>query len=110
MSRVGELVVFVTVPSGEQGEQIASALVGERLAACVNIVGPVRSIYRWEGEVCKDDEYLLVIKTTQRCYQMLEARVRALHSYDVPEVIAVPIAEGSSAYLRWITEQTTNRS
>ena len=102
-----ELVVLVTVPSREDGERIAEALVGEALAACVNIVGPMRSIYRWQGEVCRDDEHLLLIKTTRERYLALEARVKALHSYDVPEVVALPIETGSAEYLAWVKKSVT---
>lgn len=96
------LIVFVTVPSRDDGERIAGALVGEHLAACVNLVGPIRSVYRWQGEIRRDDEHLLLIKTTRAQYAALEARVRALHTYDVPEIVAVPIEMGSSAYLGWL--------
>ena len=82
------LIVFVTVPTREDGDRLADALVGEHLAACVNLVGPIRSVYRWQGAICRDDEQLLLIKTTRRRYAALEARVRALHPYDVPEVVA----------------------
>jgi periplasmic divalent cation tolerance protein len=97
-----ELIVFVTVPSRDDGERIAEAVVGEHLAACVNIIGPIRSIYRWQGEIARDDEHLLLIKTTRVRYPALEARVRALHRYEVPEVVAVPIEMGSAAYLDWL--------
>ena len=100
------LVVFVTVPSREDGERIAEIVVGERLAACVNIVGPIRSVYRWLGQVERDDEHLLVIKTRAERYAALEERVQAAHPYDVPEVIAVRVEVGSDAYLRWLWEQT----
>ena len=96
------LIVFVSVPSRADGERIAEALVGEQLAACVNVIGPIRSIYRWQGEICRDDEHLLLIKTTRARYAALEARVKALHSYDLPEVVALPIEMGSAAYLDWI--------
>jgi periplasmic divalent cation tolerance protein len=102
----GALIVFVTVPSREDGERIAEPLVGEQLAACVNIVGPIRSIYRWQGEICRDDEHLLLIKTTRARYAALEARVKQLHSYDVPEVVALPIEMGSAAYLEWVRAMT----
>jgi periplasmic divalent cation tolerance protein len=102
------LIVFVTVPTRADGERIAEALVGERLAACVNVLGPVRSIYRWQGEVCRDDEHLLIIKTTRAHYAELEARVKALHTYDVPEVVALPIEMGSAEYLRWIESVTAD--
>jgi periplasmic divalent cation tolerance protein len=101
-----ELIVFVTVPSREDGERIAEPLVGEQLAACVNIVGPIRSIYRWQGEICRDDEHLLLIKTTRARYAALESRVKQLHTYDVPEVIAVSIEMGSTSYLDWLRAMT----
>ena len=100
------LIVFVTVAARADGERIAEALVGEQLAACVNIVGPIRSIYRWQGEICRDDEHLLIIKTTRARYAALEARVKALHSYEVPEVVALPIELGSAQYLAWIGDMT----
>ena len=103
-----ELIVFVTVPSREDGERIAEPLVGEQLAACVNILGPIRSIYRWQGEICRDDEHLLLIKTTRARYAALESRVKELHSYDVPEVVAVPIEMGSAAYLEWVRNTTAD--
>ena len=103
------LIVFVTVAARADGERIAEALVGEQLAACVNVVGPVRSIYRWQGEICRDDEHLLIIKTTRARYAALEARVKALHSYEVPEVVALPIEMGSAEYVRWIECVTTDK-
>lgn len=103
------LVVLVTVPSREDGERIAEALVGESLAACVNILGPIRSIYRWQGAVTRDDEHLLLIKTTPTRYAELEARVLALHTYENPEVIAVPVEQGAAGYLAWIKDVTSER-
>jgi periplasmic divalent cation tolerance protein len=96
------IVVLVTVGSRDEGERIAEAVVGEQLAACVNVAGPIRSIYRWENDIQRDDEWLLVIKTRAVQFEPLAARVRALHSYQTPEVIAVPITEGSAAYLEWL--------
>lgn len=96
------LIVFVTVPSHDDGQRIAEVLVGERLAACVNMIGPVRSTYRWRGEVCREEEHLLLIKTTPEGFDALEARVRALHSYEVPEVIAVTVDAGSTPYVEWV--------
>jgi periplasmic divalent cation tolerance protein len=100
------LVVLVTVPSRELGEDIAAKLVTERLAACVNVLGPIRSVYRWNDEICRDDEHLLVIKTGRERYLVLEQQVRALHPYSVPEVIALPVEAGSQAYLSWISDET----
>jgi periplasmic divalent cation tolerance protein len=102
-----EMIVLVTVPSVEVGEQIAATLVGERLAACVNVVGPIRSIYQWCGETCRDEEHLLVIKSTQRRFAALEARVCAIHPYEVPEVVGVSISAGSAPYLAWIQSETS---
>ena len=101
-----ELIVLVTVPTRADGERIAEALVGDQLAACVNVIGPIGSIYRWQGEVRRDEEHLLLIKTTRARYAALEARVKALHGYDVPEVVAVPIERGSAEYLEWLRSMT----
>jgi len=100
------VVVFVTCGSEEEALKIASALVEEKLAACANMASLLRSIYRWEGKVCDEKEWLLVIKTRQSLFEDLAERVKALHSYSVPEIIALPITEGSPAYLNWISENT----
>jgi len=97
------LVVLVTVPSRATGETLAAALVGESLAACVNLVGPIASFYRWQDELHCDDEHLLIIKTTRAGYAALEARVLALHPYETPEVIALPVEQGAAAYLAWLS-------
>ena len=97
-------VVLVTAPEGE-AEGLARALVTEGLAACVNLVPGVRSIYRWEGKVQSDDEVLLLIKTTEVQVAALTERVKALHSYDLPEVLALPAVGGSEPYLRWVVEE-----
>lgn len=101
-----EVVVLVTVPSREEGERIAEAVVTERLAACVNVVGPIRSIYRWQGALCRDDEHLLLIKSAGDRYAALQARLLALHPYETPEVVALPIVAGSEKYLRWLRDET----
>jgi periplasmic divalent cation tolerance protein len=100
------IVVLVTVGSREEGERIADAVVTERLAACVNVVGPIRSIYRWNDHVQRDDELLLIMKTRAALFDALAARVRALHSYDTPEVVALAITTGSAAYLDWLQGAT----
>jgi periplasmic divalent cation tolerance protein len=102
----GVIIILVTAGSEEEAEKIARALVAERLAACVNIVSPIRSIYRWEGKVQDDREWLLVVKTRQSHFAAVEARVKALHSYQVPEVIALPVVDGSEKYLGWIKGET----
>ncbi|GAA6755650.1 cation tolerance protein CutA [Thermus sp. 2.9] len=101
-----EEVVLITVPTEEVAKTLARALVEERLAACVNIVPGLTSIYRWQGEVVEDRELLLVVKTTTFAFPRLKERVRALHPYTVPEIIALPIAEGHGPYLEWLRENT----
>jgi len=98
------LLVSITTGSSEEAERIAEALVEDRLAACVNIVPAITSIYRWQGEVHRDSEVLLIAKSRPELFESLAARVRELHSYEVPEIIALPIAAGSKAYLNWIDE------
>jgi periplasmic divalent cation tolerance protein len=100
----GELIVFVTTASEEEAASIADTLVTERFAACVNIVPTVESIYRWEGKVTRDREALMIIKTTDERYADLERRVKELHSYSTPEVIALEIKHGSPSYLDWLRE------
>ena len=99
------IVVYVTVGSPEEGERVASALVEGRLAACVNRLGPVQSTYRWEGQVERSEEHLLIIKTRENLFDRLKTKVQELHSYSVPEVIALPILEGNEGYLKWLGEQ-----
>lgn len=106
MTEVNYGAVLVTAPSRDEAKTIASSLIAEKLAACVNII-PTHSIYTWEGEVCADDEWLLIIKTDLAKYQALQERIIEMHSYEVPEVIALPIVSGSSLYLQWISEQVT---
>ena len=97
------LVVYVTAPAGEEAQRLAGALVQEKLAACVNRIPGVESTYTWEGRVERDTEDLLIVKTRADLFDRLKERVRALHGYDVPEIIAVPIVQGSESYLEWMT-------
>ena len=97
-----QLVILMTAGSQEEAEKIANALVSEMLAACVNVIPGVSSFYRWEGEVQRDQEWLLVAKSTPEVLDDLVRRVQALHSYDLPEVVAFPVVGGNQAYLRWI--------
>lgn len=103
-----ELVVLVTTSNRDQAASIAEALVSERLAACVNIVAAIESIYRWEGKIARDNEALLIIKTTDERYLELERRVKELHSYGTPEVVALRIERGSEQYLNWLRDSTAN--
>lgn len=106
MNDTGCIVVLVTASSREEAEKLAAALVDECLAACINIVGPIQSIYVWQGQRQSDEEFLLVIKTRAALFSELATRVQALHSYQTPEVIALPITQGSSAYLGWLLAST----
>jgi periplasmic divalent cation tolerance protein len=100
-----KIVVLVTCGSAKEARKIARALVERRLAACGNILeAPVRSIYRWKGKVESAKEHLLIIKTSRQRFAALRDTVKRLHSYDVPEIIALPIADGSAEYLTWIRE------
>ena len=103
-------VVFVTCPALALAEKIARAVVQKRLAACVSVVrSPVESFYTWKGKLESAREHLLVIKTTATRLSQLEREVKRLHSYDVPEFIALPLAEGSAEYLAWLSETTSTR-
>jgi periplasmic divalent cation tolerance protein len=95
-------LVLTTADSAELAGTIARALVERRLAACVNVVGPVQSIYRWKGKIAMDEERLLVIKTRATRFAELRAAIRELHSYDVPEVLLLPIEGGDRPYLDWL--------
>lgn len=100
-------VILCTVPSeGDHAVRLARGLVESALAACVNIVGPIRSIHRWEGAVQSEDEFQLVIKTGPDRYEAVEAYLLREHPYDVPEIVAIPIRRGSTSYLDWLDAQT----
>jgi periplasmic divalent cation tolerance protein len=98
--------VFITAPNEEEAAGISRTLVGERLAACVNIIRPVRSIYRWQGRVEDEQEVLMIVKTKKSLFERLQTRVKELHSYKVPEIIGIPLAEGSKEYLDWLGAET----
>jgi periplasmic divalent cation tolerance protein len=102
----GARIVFVMAANEEEASSIARTRVEERLAACVNVIAPVRSIYRWRGAIEESSECLLLIKTRASHYLKVERRVKQLHSYEVPEIIATALAHGSSDYLNWIVEST----
>jgi periplasmic divalent cation tolerance protein len=100
------VVVFVTCPNRRAAERIGRTLVEEHLAACANILQGLTSIYRWEGKVCRDPEVLVLLKTRRSCFPALARRVRELHPYSVPEIVALPVALGSPAYLAWVAAST----
>ena len=97
-------IVLTTAGSQEEAEKIAQALVERRLAACVNIVGPIHSVYRWQGTVESADEHLLLIKTTAASFDAVARAIRELHSYELPECIELSIEGGSAEYLKWIEQ------
>lgn len=97
------LQVFVTFPDRESAARVAQTLVEEALAGCVQIAGPIHSVYQWQGKVESADEWLCLIKTAASRYAQLEQRIRQMHPYQVPEIIAVPISLGSADYLKWLS-------
>lgn len=100
------IVVFITVSNEDEGANMAKALVEEGIAGCVNIVRGVRSIYRWEGKTEDEQEVLMIVKTRKSLFAKLSQRVKALHSYTVPEIIATQVVQGSEDYLRWLRNVT----
>jgi len=101
------LVVLTNLPDRASAEKLAGALVESRVAACVNILAPCRSVYRWKGAVQHDEEHPLLIKTTAARYAALEAAIRAGHPYELPEIIAVPVEAGLPEYVAWVDAETT---
>jgi len=103
-NNIDYIIIFITAPDEKVGSEIARTLVEEKLAGCVNIIKDIRSIYFWQDKVEDEPEVLLVIKTKKSLFEKLKDRVKTLHPYSVPEVIAIPIIEGSEDYLRWLDE------
>jgi periplasmic divalent cation tolerance protein len=99
-----EKLVLSTTGSREEAQRIAHTLVQERLAACVNVIGPMQSVYRWQNNIDTAEEFLLLIKTTAAAYARVQARVRALHSYQLPEIVELNITGGSAEYLKWVAD------
>jgi len=100
------VLILVTTGSQEEGERIARTPVDLGLAACVNIIPGLRSMYRWKGEIWDEAELLLLIKTRMALFQQVEGKIKELHSYEVPEIVVVPIIRGSETYLNWLREST----
>ncbi len=101
------LVVYITASSEDEAAMIARTLVEEKLAACVNIVKDIRSIYSWQGKIEDEKECLMIVKTRLELFDALKTKVLGLHSYSVPEIIALPIVDGSEEYLKWLKEVTS---
>lgn len=100
------IIVFITAPNEKEAASLSQTIVGERLAACVNIIPSVRSIYRWQGRIEDEQEVLMIAKTKKSLFERLEDRVKELHSYAVPEIISFPLADGNEAYLDWLGQET----
>lgn len=100
------MLVLTTLPSAEAAAELAKAVVGEKLAACANLLPAVRSIYRWQGRVQDESEVLVLFKTRQEHFERLKARLLELHPYEIPEVLAVPVEQGYQAYLDWLGQET----
>ncbi|MBR1943731.1 divalent-cation tolerance protein CutA [bacterium] len=100
------IVIFCTVPDRDDAKKISKALIEENLAACVSTVDKVSSLFSWNGEMCSENELLLIIKTKRELFEKIEAVIKALHSYNVPEIIGLPVIVGSEDYLGWIEHET----
>jgi periplasmic divalent cation tolerance protein len=100
------IIVLMTAKDITEAEKIAGELVKDGLAACVNIINKVRSIYKWQGAVCRETEVLCIIKTVSGNFEPLKEKIKSMHSYTVPEVIAIPIEMGSDKYLKWLVKET----
>ena len=97
--------VFVTIGDESKAEEIAGKIVEKRLAACVQITGPVTSVYRWEGKMNRDREWLLIFKSSKKLYNELEGEIKRLHTYDVPEILALPVEDGNKDYMGWMDRE-----
>jgi periplasmic divalent cation tolerance protein len=101
-----KIVVFTTCGSEEEARKLAAMLIERRLAACVNITAPLTSVYRWKGTVEEASEWLLIVKSRRACFEQLRLALESAHSYELPEVLAVPVVEGSPNYLAWVDMET----
>lgn len=106
MQSTGALLVLTTLPDQESAAQLARELIESRLAACVNVLSPCRSVYRWQGAIQEDEEHPLIIKTSVARYEDLEQFIRQSHPYELPEIVAVEMDRGLPAYLQWIAGET----
>ncbi len=109
MDEAAAIVILVTTPTLEKGEEIARALVTQGVAACASIVPRIKSIYTWEERVCEDEEVLLLVKSRAALFPAICDLVKSLHSYDVPEIIALPVRDGLPDYLDWLKNATTSQ-
>ena len=102
------VAIFMTAGSEEEAQKVARTLVEKRLVACCQLLPGMRSFYWWKGEICADDEVLLIAKTRRNLFDAVVEAVRSIHSYEVPEIVAMPIADGFDAYVRWLDENVTS--
>ena len=109
MLEITYITILITASSEEEAGRIGKTLVEEKLVACANIIPKIRSIFSWKGEICDEDEVLMILKSKESLFRQIEDRVKTLHSYEVPEIIALPIHSGSEDYLRWIEAVTVDR-
>lgn len=100
------LVVFVTTASQEEAVKIARAMVNTKLAACASIIPAIQSVYRWKGKLVNEREVLILLKSTKPRYRALEKAIRAIHSYETPEIIALPVSDGLAQYIEWVSDET----
>ena len=100
------IVIYCTVPNKKEGKEIAKALLSQNLVACVNIIDKVESMFSWDGELCEEKEALMIIKTKKELFSKINHAIQKLHSYNVPEVVAMPIIEADETYLKWISHET----
>lgn len=100
------IVIYCTVPNSKEAKEIAKTLVKNNLVACVNIIDKVHSVFSWDGELCEENELLLIIKTRSEHFDLIQAKIKELHSYNVPEIIALPITHADEMYLKWLAHET----
>ena len=106
MDAPSAIIIFITAPTSDKANEIADALVNERLAACATIIPQIKSIYWWEGKLCRDEEVMILAKSQKALFPEIMSRVQSLHSYEVPEIVSIPIVDGLPAYLEWIKTVT----
>lgn len=102
------LIVLTTLPDPASAEDLAEKLIAENIAACVNIMGEMTSIYRWQGKIHKGTEHQLMVKTTDKCYPQVQALIKDNHPYELPEILAIPVADGLPDYIDWVNTCTKN--
>ena len=107
-SKAEILMVFVTVPGLKDGNRMSKEILTSRLAACVTVIPGVQSMYWWKGKIARAKEAMLVMKTTRNQYRRLESKIMELHSYEVPEIVAIPLVAGLSQYIEWVSREVTH--